>query len=192
MVKSLDFVKTHLNDVVVVENKKLKYSILGTGILREGIISIDFQRMKIYFQPFDLVIVKDETIDEQAAEVVCGKLNPITREYFLENIFDYRKDKDFVFKGDKPIVIDFWATWCGPCMRLIPQMEKMAEKYKDEVLFLKINADKEKELCSMFNIIALPTLFFIPVGGKPIVETGSTPERCEQIIQESLLKKRDK
>ena len=68
-------------------------------------------------------------------------------------------------------------------------MEKMAEKYKDQVLFLKVNADKEKELCSMFNVVALPTLFFIPVGGKPIIETGATPEKYEQIIREQLLKK---
>ena len=86
------------------------------------------------------------------------------------------------------VLIDFWATWCGPCMRLIPEMEKMAEKYKDQVLFLKVNADKEKELCSMFNVVALPTLFFIPVGGKPIIETGATPEKCEQIIKDKLLK----
>ena len=48
----------------------------------------------------------------------------------------------------------------------------MAEKYKDQVIFLKVNADKEKELCGMFNIVALPTVFFIPVNGKPIVESG--------------------
>ena len=74
-------------------------------------------------------------------------------------------------------------------MCLIPEMEEMAEKYKDRVLFLKINADKEKELCSMFNVVALPTLLFIPVGGKPIIETGATPEKYEQIIREQLLKK---
>ena len=87
------------------------------------------------------------------------------------------------------MVIDFWATWCGPCMRLIPELEKMAEKYKDQVLFLKVNADKEKELCTMFNVVALPTLFFIPVGGKTIIDVGAQPEKHEQIIKEQLLKK---
>ena len=85
-------------------------------------------------------------------------------------------------------MIDFWATWCGPCMKLIPEMEKLAEKYKDRVIFLKVNADKEKELCTMFNVNALPTLFFIPVGGKPIIEVGAIPEKFEQIIEEKLLK----
>ena len=184
-----DFVKDQLGSVVVAENKELPHSVLGSGILEKGIISIDYQKQKIYFQSFDLVEVKDDVVGDVTSSVVPGKLNPITREYFLEHIYDYRKDKEFVFKGDKPVVIDFWATWCGPCMRLIPEMEKMAEKYKDQVLFLKVNADKEKELCSMFNVVALPTLFFIPVGGKPIIETGATPEKYEQIIREQLLKK---
>ena len=182
-------IQSSVGSVVVAENKELPRSVLGSGILEKGIISIDYQKQKIYFQPFDLVEVKDDVVGDVASSVVPGKLNPITREYFLEHIYDYRKDKEFVFKGDKPVVIDFWATWCGPCMRLIPEMEKMAEKYKDQVLFLKVNADKEKELCSMFNVVALPTLFFIPVGGKPIIETGATPEKYEQIIREQLLKK---
>lgn len=188
-VGAFDFVKDQLGSVVVSENKDLPRSVLGTGILEKGIVSIDYQKQKIYFQPFDLVEIKDDMVEDVALSVIPGKLNPITREYFLEHIYDYRQGKEFVFKGDKPVVIDFWATWCGPCMRLMPEMEKMAEKYKDRVLFLKINADKEKELCSMFNVVALPTLFFIPVGGKPIIETGATPEKYEQIIREQLLKK---
>ena len=66
------------------------------------------------------------------------------------------------------MVVDFWATWCGPCMRLLPKMEELAEKYKGKVMFYKVNADKEKDLCKHFGVQALPTLFFIPVGGKPI------------------------
>ena len=182
------FVKNDLSDVLVSENKDLPCSVLGTGILNEGIISIDFQKQKVYFQSFDLAEVKDEVQSGVEVTVEAGKLNPITRDYFLEHGYDYRAGKEFVFKGDKPVVIDFWATWCGPCMRLIPELEKMAEKYKDKVIFLKVNADQEKELCSIFNVVALPTLFFIPVGGKPIIETGALPEKYEKIIQEQLLK----
>ena len=81
-------------------------------------------------------------------------MNSITREYFLEHVYDYRKSSEFVFKGDKPVVIDFWATWCGPCMRLIPELEKMAEKYKDQVIFLKVNVIKRKS-CAECLILLL-------------------------------------
>ena len=93
--------------------------------------------------------------------------------------------KDF---NGKYLYIDVWATWCGPCMRLLPKMEELAEKYKGKVMFYKVNADKEKDLCKHFGVQALPTLFFIPVGGKPIVEVGATPEKYVQIIEEQLLK----
>ena len=183
------FVKSDFTDVAVVENESLPRSVLGNGILKQGLVSIDYGKQKVYFQPFDLAEVKDEVTGSNEVKVEAGKLNPITREYFLEHVYDYRKSKEFVFKGDKPVVIDFWATWCGPCMRLIPELEKMAEKYKDQVIFLKVNADKEKELCGMFNVVALPTLFFIPVGGKPIIDVGATPEKYVEIIENQLLKK---
>lgn len=183
------FVKSDFTDVTIVENESLSRSVLSNEILKEGLLSIDYGKQKVYFQPFGLAEVKDEITGSDNVKVEAGKLNPITREYFLEHVYDYRKDKEFVFKGDKPVVIDFWATWCGPCMRLIPELEKMAEKYKEQVIFLKVNADKEKELCGRFNIVALPTLFFIPVGGKPIVEMGATPEKYVEIIESQLLKK---
>ena len=183
------FVKSDFKEVVVGENESLPRSVLGNGILKQGLISIDYGKQKVYFQAFDAAEVKDEETGVDDVKVEDGKLNPITREYFWEHVYDYRKSKEFVFKGDKPVVIDFWATWCGPCMRLIPELEKMAEKYKDQVIFMKVNADKEKELCSMFNVVALPTLFFIPVGGKPIIDVGATPEKYVEIIEKQLLKK---
>ena len=188
LVSTCRFVKENFSDVDVIENTTLARSVIGTDILKKGLLSIDFGKRKVYFQPFDLVPVKDEIEGNEAVVIEAGKLNPITRDYFLEHIYDYRTGKEFIFKGDKPVVIDFWATWCGPCMKLIPEMEKLAEKYKDRVIFLKVNADKEKELCTMFNVNALPTLFFIPVGGKPIIEVGAIPEKFEQIIEEKLLK----
>lgn len=183
----LMFVKTILQALPIKENAGMRHSILGNEILQKGILSIDFGKRKIYFQSHDQETVVDEVIT-QKVEIVPGKLNEITRDYFLEHIYDYKTDKTFRFKGDKPVVIDFWATWCGPCMRMMPEMEKMAARYKDQIIFCKVNADKEKELCGRLNVSALPTLFFIPVNGQPIIEIGATPERYEQIIRELLLK----
>ncbi|WP_065219212.1 MULTISPECIES: thioredoxin domain-containing protein [Butyricimonas] len=182
------FVKNSFENVLVVENKSLKHSVFGNGILKEGILSVDVRRQKMYFQPYDLEKIEDEVIAKESnVKIIPGKLNPITGEYFLEYIFDYRKEEDFVLKGDKPVIIDFWASWCGPCMSMLPFMEKLAEKYKDQIIFYKVNADVEKELCRVYDVVALPTFFFIPKGGKPIIEIGAKPENFEQIILEKLL-----
>lgn len=182
------FVKTKITEATAVKNPSLKRSTLGKEILNYGIISLDYGHQKIYFQPFDLAPIPENESKVIEIKVEDGKLTPITRQFFIDHIFDFRKGGEFVSKSDKPIVIDFWATWCGPCMRLLPQMEKMAEQYKGKVMFYKVNADKEKDLCNHFGVQALPTLFFIPAGGKPIIEVGATPEKYVQIIKEQLLK----
>ena len=182
------FVKTKITEATAVKNPPLKRSTLGQEILNYGIISLDYGHQKIYFQPFDLAPIPENESKVIEIKVEDGKLTPITRQFFIDHIFDFRKGEEFVSKSDKPIVIDFWATWCGPCMRLLPQMEKMAEQYKGKVMFYKVNADKEKDLCNHFGVQALPTLFFIPAGGKPIIEVGATPEKYVQIIEEQLLK----
>ena len=156
---------------MAVKNPYLKRSVLGKKILDYGIISIDYIHQKIYFQPFDMVPIPEAEAKVTETKVEDGKLNPITRQFFLEHIFDYRKGNDFVYNGEKPVI-----------------MEKLAEKYKAKVVFYKVNADKEKDLCNHFGVQALPTLFFIPAGGKPIIEVGATPEKYVQIIEEQLLK----
>ncbi|GAE82452.1 thioredoxin domain-containing protein [Bacteroides reticulotermitis] len=183
------FIKTKIENEKAILNPVLKQSVIGKKILEYGILSIDYLHQKVYFQPFDLVPIPEDEAKVTELTIVEGQLNPIDRQFFMDHIFDYRKERaEFIYKGDKPVVIDFWATWCGPCMRLLPKMEEMAEKYKGKVIFYKINADKEKDLCNQFNIKGLPTLFFIPVGGKPIIDTGAKPEKYEQIIIEQLLK----
>lgn len=188
MVGRMTFVNTNFGEVCAVENRGIKKSMLGGGILKQGLVTIDMQKARVYFQGFGEVPVIDENNGDDT-KIIAGELNPITRDYFLQHVYDYKSGKEFTFKGDKPVVIDFWATWCGPCMKLLPQMEKLAEKYKDRVVFLKVNADKEKELCNVFGINALPTLMFIPVGGTPVMEVGTDISKCEQLIMEKLLKK---
>lgn len=175
-------------DELAVENPQIKRSMLGGGLLKRGMVTIDIQRARVYFQPFDEVAVVDDK-NPVIPDAVPGKMNEINREYFLKHVYDYKTDKSLTFKGDKPVVIDFWATWCGPCMKMLPEMEKLAEKYKDQVIFLKVNADEEKELCNVFGINALPTFMFIPLEGKGVMEVGIDAARVEQLIQEHLIKK---
>lgn len=181
------FAKSDLRNVTVVENSSLKKSAIGLDFIKNGIVSLDFGKGKIYFQPHGVVEIDDRLILPKEVEIEAGKLNPITAKFFKENIFDYTKGGEFKSKADKLYVVDFWATWCGPCMGMMPKMEALAAKYKGRVVFCKVNADKEKELCNAFSVKALPTLLFIAPGGKPIIDIGALPEKFETII-ETILK----
>lgn len=183
------FVKTPLTGGTVVKDTSLSHSTLGLELLRHGLLSIDFPRQKIYYQPFDLVAVTYETTAVKADTIAeaDGRVTPINKDFFVRHIFDYRPGGNPALKCKKPVVIDFWATWCIPCKRLMPEIEKFAEEYRGRVSFYKVNADLEKELCQYFNVQALPTLIFIPTDGDPIVEVGATPEKYRQIIEEKLL-----
>ena len=79
----------------------------------------------------------------------------LTTEQFRERIFDYTKDRDWKYKGDKPCIIDFYTTWCGPCKRLAPIMEELSQQYCDQVVFYKADTERERELAYLFQISSL-------------------------------------
>ena len=116
----------------------------------------------------------------------------ITTEQFRERIFDYKHNKDWAYKGDKPCVIDFYTTWCGPCKRLAPIMEEMSQKYCDQVVFYKADTERERELAYVFGISSIPQVLYIPLEGKPLLLKGLYPkDEIVRIIDEFLLKQKE-
>ena len=108
---------------------------------------------------------------------------------FKSRVFDYTRDSVWNYKGEKPCIIDLYADWCGPCRRLGPILAELAEEHCDEVVFYKVNVDRERELAYYFQASSIPMLVFIPVHGMPQVLRGLRPkEQLETIIQEFLLK----
>jgi thioredoxin 1 len=71
---------------------------------------------------------------------------------------------DKVLKTDKPVVIDFWAEWCGPCKMVAPIIEQLAEEYKDNVIVGKIDVDENNEAITKYGIRNIPTILFIKKG----------------------------
>ncbi len=63
-----------------------------------------------------------------------------------------------VINSDRPVFVDFWATWCGPCSIVAPIVEELAKEYEDKVNFVKVDVDQNKELASKYNIFSIPTL----------------------------------
>ena len=72
----------------------------------------------------------------------------------------------------KTFLADFYATWCGPCKMLSPIIDEVAKQYEGRVDVYKVNVDEEPELADAFNIRSIPTLYFIPVNGKPKMTVG--------------------
>lgn len=74
-----------------------------------------------------------------------------------------KSNKDFntVVTQDKPVLLDFYADWCGPCRALMPTVEKLAKEYKGKVEIRKINVDEQQEIAAKFNVRSIPSLFFL-------------------------------
>lgn len=111
---------------------------------------------------------------------------------FKDRIFDYTTEREWKYKGERPCIIDFYTTWCGPCKRLAPIMDELSEKYCGQVDFYKADTERERELDQVFQISSIPQVLYIPVEGKPMLLKGLYPkENIEEIINNFLLKKKD-
>ena len=112
----------------------------------------------------------------------------ITTKDFKERIFDFSQNQKWHYLGDKPCVIDFYADWCGPCRRLAPILAELSEDYCDEVIFYKVNVDRERELAGYFRTSSIPMVFFVPMHDAPQYVLGLlAKEELNAIIQEVLL-----
>jgi len=91
---------------------------------------------------------------------------------------------ELVLKSDRPVVVDFWAAWCGPCRMVAPEMEKIAEKYKGSVQVVKVDVDANPRLSQMFGIMSIPTIAFFAPGETPVGVVGFRPsEQLEQAFK---------
>lgn len=112
----------------------------------------------------------------------------LTTAEFKQRVFDYSTEREWNYRSDKPCVIDFYTTWCGPCKRLAPIMEELSQTYCDRVVFYKVDTERERELAYQFQISSIPQVLYIPVEGKPVLLKGLYPkETIVKIIEEQLL-----
>ena len=117
----------------------------------------------------------------------------LNTEDFKKNIMNYDEHpQEWVFEGNRPAIIDFYATWCGPCKMTAPIIERLARKYKGQIDFYKVDIDQERELAQIFGIRSIPTFLFIPMKGQPTAQMGAMQlADFEDIIESELLGKQD-
>jgi thioredoxin 1 len=100
----------------------------------------------------------------------------LTKETFLNKVFNYEKNKEWKFEGAKPCVIDFYADWCGPCKMVAPVLEELAKEFDGKMDVYKVNTEEEQELASAFGIRSIPSFLFVPAEGQPQMAMGALPK----------------
>lgn len=111
----------------------------------------------------------------------------LTKESFLEKIFNYETEQDWNYKGERPAIIDFYADWCGPCRMVAPIIEELSDEYSGKVDLYKIDTEAQQELAAVFGIRSIPSILFIPVNGQPQMAQGALPKHTfKQVIEENF------
>ena len=93
-----------------------------------------------------------------------------------------------IMKSDKPVLVDFWAPWCGPCRMVAPTLEKIAKEYADKLIVAKVNTDENQQWASKYNVEGIPTMLMIADGKVVHRQVGALPEPMLREVVDQFLK----
>lgn len=100
----------------------------------------------------------------------------------------YNFDGQWRFLGERPVVIDFYASWCDACRGLAPVLEELADEYAGRIDFYKVYIEQEQQLAAIFEVRSVPTVFFIPEEGMPQMMTEiHSKAQLKEVIEKLLL-----
>lgn len=121
-----------------------------------------------------------------------GKVIVLDEAAFKEKVWNYDANpQEWIYEGELPAVVDFYADWCGPCKRIAPIMEKLAKEYEGQIQIYKVNTDHNRELSGVFGIRSIPSILFIPQKGQPAMQAGAMQEdQYRQIFEDFVLGKK--
>jgi len=103
-------------------------------------------------------------------------LEHLTKQTFLDKVFNYEVNKEWKFEGELPCIIDFYADWCGPCKMVAPILEELSKEYSGKINIFKIDTEAEQELAAAFGIKSIPSILFCPKDGPPQMAVGALPK----------------
>ena len=121
-----------------------------------------------------------------------GSIEYLSYDTFITKVWNFETNpQNFVYVGEVPAIIDFYADWCAPCRKIAPIMEKLAKEYDGKLKIYKIDVDKEQKLAGVFQVRSIPSILFVPKTGQPMMQAGAlTEEMYRQIIEEQLVNKK--
>lgn len=129
-----------------------------------------------------------------ASFICCGTAEgqnviELTSESFNENVYNIEAG-ELKYLGNKPAIVDFTATWCGPCRQIAPILEEIAKEYKDEIVVYKVDVDKCRDITTAFGIQSIPAVLYIPLDGEPSMTVGSrNKQKFKEEVEKMLLEK---
>ena len=127
-----------------------------------------------------------EPIVQQVVETKPVQLN---KQMFLDEIVDYENNPgQWIYKGDLPGLIDFYADWCRPCRITSPILEELASEYAGKIKVYKIDVQTEQELAAIFGVQSIPSFLFIPKNDTPVMSAGiaATPELTKEMFRQQI------
>lgn len=121
----------------------------------------------------------------------ASKVKHLTYYEFIKKVWNFEANPNtFEYKGKLPAIIDFYADWCGPCRKVAPILEKLAQEYDGKLMVYKINVDQEKELAAAFQVRSIPMVLFVPTKGQPMMQVGAMGEAdFRKVVEEHLVPK---
>lgn len=98
----------------------------------------------------------------------------LTKAQFLAKIANFETHPDeWKYLGERPAIIDFYASWCGPCKTIAPILDELAVEYAGKIDIYKVDTEAEQELAKAFGIRSIPSLLFVPMTGRPQMAQGA-------------------
>lgn len=108
----------------------------------------------------------------KSAQTKTAGVQELNAASFNAKVYDMTAE-ELKYLGDKPAIVDFTATWCGPCQRISPILEELAKEYDGKIVIYKVDIDKNRDLATAFNISSIPAIMYIPLNGEPVMTVGA-------------------